>query len=256
MEKLPQELVNAIVDHLVFDRASLVACSLLSHSWRAPAIRLVFASLYINGARDQQKFKAFADFMEDSPELAAYVEELELHGKSRTQLELNILVDILAALPRLRVLRLETIKIWDRKVPIAQTFPLETLNLEWVTARSTPKGRCTIMDLLHLFPRLRHLKLDVFLDSFMYRMWRDTTIRSWRGVSELTVYVSLSNDMVTWLCAAAMKCTTLRLFVADLEKVGALLQWHGANLENLEVELQSTLWFSQPSGGSYARWQH
>lgn len=259
MERIPQELVNAVVDQLIFDRAALVACSLLSHSWRVPALRLLFAAVYINGARSQQKFKAFADFMAESPHLAYYVEEIEMHGKSRTQLELNILVDILTVLPRLRALRLDKIKLWDRKIPTTQTFPLEFLDLYFVCGRSTPKGRCTIVDLLHLFPRLRHLKLDVFLDSFLTKAHNDTRLMPWSGVPEITLYLAGSAELNTWLCSAATKCRTLRVFVqeSNLEELGVLNKHNGAELENLEVELASTLSCLDSSGKSYPqRSQH
>ena len=231
---MPQELIDAIVDQLIFERATLVACSLLSHSWRAPSLRLLFTALCIDGAPSGHKFKAFADFMAESPQLARHVEELELNDRSFNRLDLDILVDMLAVLPRLRVLRLDLVKLWGKEAPIIQTFPLEHLVLCTVAGHA---GKCTILDVLRLFPDLRHLKLHS-VRKFLPRIGSDILHTApWLEVPELTLYELVNDHIYIWLCSSIAACTTLRIAITKSTELRTFFRQISASLQYLEVVL-------------------
>ena len=72
---LPLELADAILEHASHDKATLSACTLVSHAWRNLARPHLFSSLTV---ACQETFDDFDDFLGSHPDIARLVRRLEL----------------------------------------------------------------------------------------------------------------------------------------------------------------------------------
>ena len=102
---LPQELTDAIVDHLYDDRTSLQACALVSSAWLDPSRYHLFRCITIS---QHGLLKATVDFLISCPDVAWYVERFSILGEEITNLSLkwDHFSLLLSRLPRLRALHL------------------------------------------------------------------------------------------------------------------------------------------------------
>lgn len=156
MVQPPQDIVDAIVEQ-VDDQQALLACSQLSHSWRASSLPLLFQSVTSTSPRltdrREHDLKALAAFLSSETAVKAYIKELTVTTQS---VELQLLCQILSELPRLKSLRLIGSMIIGRPPTNPKTFLLESVQLSEV---GYGVGRCHLRELLDLFPALTKLSL-------------------------------------------------------------------------------------------------
>ena len=189
----------------------------------------MFTSIVVNGSRAQHKFGLFAKFIADSTSLAGYVEELQLHGRRGTELNMDVLLDLFLCLPRLRVLFLDVLILRGSTTLTQPTFALKKLIL--CKARPFKKNQCNILDVLNLFPGLHHLRLGFFDSDFLPSMdGSDMLTSPWLRVPELTLQPT--RYPLAFLRAAILDCKCLRL-----PGFGSLIQVIGFRIKNLEIEL-------------------
>lgn len=147
MEKLPVELIGAILEHLQGDKRSLGVCCTLSSRWVSSARYHLFYSLTIRGVERVCDLMALKHF--PSP-LTWFVKALTIDGTTTTpavmdshhdaiaqDLSLSALVSVVNLLPSLTILTLRRISLAPQQPPVRLESPcpqrsLKQLNLESV----------------------------------------------------------------------------------------------------------------------------
>ncbi|EKM54092.1 uncharacterized protein PHACADRAFT_257704, partial [Phanerochaete carnosa HHB-10118-sp] len=75
------ELVDMVIDHLHDDKASLIACSLVSRTWRNSGQYHLLESVILLGVTSEKGLEAFLAQTQRSPRIRHYVRELRVHGE-------------------------------------------------------------------------------------------------------------------------------------------------------------------------------
>lgn len=140
--KVPQELLDQVIDHLWNDVKSLAACALTCHAFLSSARTHLFHDQRLTGAKCCARFELF---LEACPDVTPYIRRLSVTEPMSTAYAQNWVNRIPALVARLE--RLET---------------LELVGLHYVSLQ-----RCT-PDVLAAFARLTKLVFaDVYFDHFL-----------------------------------------------------------------------------------------
>ncbi|KAF7793874.1 hypothetical protein EIP86_004996 [Pleurotus ostreatoroseus] len=128
----PQEIIDAIVDCLYNDRQALSSCALASRAFLPASRQHLFKGVVVDGSC--RPFDEFLLFLQDAPHLRHLVRDLYLtarpamafaftvYGSPGASLDLSVLAQILALLPRLEALSISGI-ILDRIPPTMTYIP-------------------------------------------------------------------------------------------------------------------------------------
>ncbi|TCD64220.1 hypothetical protein EIP91_004355 [Steccherinum ochraceum] len=186
---VPQELVDMVLDHLHEDKRTLKACTLVSPSWLDTSRHHLFYDLTVPVSEDTKSFDAFTDFLINTPLIATYIRDLRLrHGstslepfafftavpKSQTRIGPDHLACILANLPRLQALLLDSVCIGGSELhgryqhypTTTRSFRLDSLALTNVRIEQSDYVGKHLSDLFMLFSRVQELKLRNLSTSF------------------------------------------------------------------------------------------
>ncbi|KAI0334673.1 hypothetical protein GY45DRAFT_1318282 [Cubamyces sp. BRFM 1775] len=118
LRALPLELADAILEHASHDKATLSACTLVSHVWRDLARPHLFSFLTV---ACQETFDDFDGFLGSHPDIARLVRRLELrplpmtlfHETSHANVTIYALDAITVKLPGLQALHLHDLWFMD-----------------------------------------------------------------------------------------------------------------------------------------------
>ncbi|KAI0323444.1 hypothetical protein GY45DRAFT_1365496 [Cubamyces sp. BRFM 1775] len=114
-DALPPELLDIIFWYASEDKATILACTLVSQNWRGLALPYLFSAVEIAGHRSLGRFNDFSNFINMHPNIARYVRRLELVGVSDTHQDtpyatsLSSLAAVITKLAGLRVLYLREV---------------------------------------------------------------------------------------------------------------------------------------------------
>ena len=169
---LPQELTDAIVDHLHDDRPSLQACALVCSAWLDPSRYHLFRSLTVS---QYGLLKSTVDFLISCPDVAWYVERFIVLGEEITNLSLkwDHFSLLLSRLPRLRVLHLTQFVLGVNRtglkdggtaplLPLLKyphAGPVEEIHID--TSNLVTYDFAILLHFLALFSSIRRLSLTV-----------------------------------------------------------------------------------------------
>ncbi|KAF8066491.1 hypothetical protein FPV67DRAFT_1495026 [Lyophyllum atratum] len=104
--RVPQELINTILQELAGARSTLQKCSLVSHSFRDPSQKHLFHSITIfHDNKNQPRNRALLDMLLSNPRLGTYVESLTLFFNDA--FEEKSLSNILSLLRHIQSLQLD-----------------------------------------------------------------------------------------------------------------------------------------------------
>ena len=250
MAKLPQELIDQVIDHLWNDVKSLVACSLACHAFLPSSRTHLFHDQRLTGAKCCARFEAF---LETCPDVTPYIRRLSVTEPMSTAYAQNWVNSIPALVARLE--RLET---------------LELVSLHHVSLQ-----RCSREE-LSAFSKLTKLVFaDVYFDHFFdvhtilsaacnvkdlyfYRIgWGNNTPPAYEGPPEPSslhlrrlAVDSLATSAIlrAWLLpAAALGDVNIRTLMIrwrerdNMNILNSLFAVCGAGLQHLYVELPTTI---------------
>ncbi|KAH8092538.1 hypothetical protein BXZ70DRAFT_459448 [Cristinia sonorae] len=174
LPRLPQELVDIIIENSSNNIEQLRRCALVCHAWLIPSRRHLFhtikatgcSSFYVDDGRDNQSFTRFFAHMTITPFIAPLVRTLHLSiGGTRRYdtapfVSVHLLIALLTNLPNLRHLEMCSIYLFDhssfssplRRLPMA----LDKVLIKNVRS-DTPD---TILHLIGCFPSASELSLS------------------------------------------------------------------------------------------------
>ncbi|KAF5340766.1 hypothetical protein D9611_007523 [Ephemerocybe angulata] len=113
---LPQEIVDAIVDQLEDDQASLAVAGLISRHWYQPTRERLFRHIKLGDRQPQSRCRLLLQLMQQGPSLASYMKELTLvedpsvysHSAHESWLQLSSytvkLLPLLSSVTHLRIM--------------------------------------------------------------------------------------------------------------------------------------------------------
>ncbi|PPQ68638.1 hypothetical protein CVT26_002922 [Gymnopilus dilepis] len=115
--KLPQEIVDEILDYLRDDKSALRACALASHSFLHPAQKLIFVQVTLISPADNATLDShprlspalFESISRSSLRICSYVRHLDISDPEREWLTNQVQSTISKLLPRLMNLRAITV---------------------------------------------------------------------------------------------------------------------------------------------------
>lgn len=166
---LPFDVVAMVLDHFEGQRADLKHFSLVCKGWLLPSRHRLFRMITLKMRPDRDEVTPFRAFLE-SPrggDCARYVLALCVQGRGTEShweptLDLHVLGAIVHRLPRLQVFSVDQVRF--EGLPGAGPRPPTCESVEHVgIARMTTWQNHDVkacLDLLHLFPRLKHLRTD------------------------------------------------------------------------------------------------
>lgn len=251
---LPQELVDYIIDHLHYDRACLLACSLVSKGWTHCAQSHLFRALLV---RDGSELASLVQLFKHRPHLALHVRTLRLkayrHWMSPACPELltwiRAVPQVLShILHRVRALHFEHVQ-WDMfRIDNAFLADLATFSRvqELLFSSCNFVSFASFEQLVLVFRDLRRLSLDVVL----WRNDRDALARYQPLVHaapkpHLTALqvgrFCHTKTIFDWLLDTPTRSTLRTLEVEnvtsekELEHVGRLLKSLGDHLQHLKI---------------------
>ncbi|PCH43546.1 hypothetical protein WOLCODRAFT_18414 [Wolfiporia cocos MD-104 SS10] len=162
--RLPQEMIDSIIDHHHADPAMLRTCALVSRSWVHASQYHLFYSITIDGPATLDRFIA----MISKSRLRSLIRDLRIKGDPNTRRPQNWIRKLLQKqlsnrLPRLHTLRIETIE-WSSILGVdkdgfrvfTQFSTVGTLHLFGVEFPDIDTFRRLVLS----FPHLSHLFLD------------------------------------------------------------------------------------------------
>lgn len=152
MNKLPQELVDHVIDHLYGDRKALYSCALTCRNWSQSAQGHLFKKFVVS--------KKSLLFLETTPALWPYVKQLDIQGLSTA---VSFSASRLSLFKHLKSLSLTAFFTSDdRENPTRSFFddfpPLETLeelDIQYFCFSSPEE----VIRLTRFLPRLQDLRL-------------------------------------------------------------------------------------------------
>ncbi|KAI0780392.1 hypothetical protein BD413DRAFT_1000 [Trametes elegans] len=248
--RLPQELVDQVIDHLWSDRTSLLECSLVCHSWVPAARTHLFSFQRLTGVKDCFRFE---QLLECVPAVAHYIRKLVISEPMSTayaQNWINRIPAIVAPLTRLQALELVGLHYVSFKSSSPEALSvfsrLDTLVFADVYFDNTEdvyallSAACNIRDLCYYrvgcraesygnpaakarVPPLRRLVLDSWTASMMLEEW----------LLPHTEHLDVHALMVRWRERGS------------IDVLNGLFRVCGLALESVYVELPTTMDESQ-----------
>ncbi|TCD68034.1 hypothetical protein EIP91_011645 [Steccherinum ochraceum] len=211
---LPRELIDMIFGFL--DKPSLIICTLLSHSWHVSAQPYIFHTLTVKDDADEDSEISLEAFQLELQghfclrSVTYHTQHLSILGLPPggeaghvTILQAFEVLIMLQYLPKLRILQLKDIMIWQSPthVPCPPPFPLDELILDGLgTDLRNPNvipgkeldAPSSIVELLNLFGPVRKLTIS---ECDTVRSRDDDT----RGFSPEDLNVPQAQAMAKWL---------------------------------------------------------
>jgi hypothetical protein len=170
--KLPRELVEMIISHLIYDTSTLLACSLTCYSWHIATVSHLHHSLTTDGGRWRADKKyLWPTPLRESYELGLLPLVARLRIRSSYQYEVKFAPERLdrrtlryfSALTNLQELGIDVLRVSSFMPTIRQCFEHFSPTLRFL-ALSKPDGSCRqLLYFIGLFPNLQDLKLHCFL---------------------------------------------------------------------------------------------
>ncbi|KAG6874863.1 hypothetical protein C0993_011886, partial [Termitomyces sp. T159_Od127] len=162
MARLPQELVDQIIDHLHDDYPALTSCSLVSHAWRPSSLFHIFSRLSIKvtpSASPADLCRRLYHLLTSSPAICAYIRELDVLEGS--QLGTQVAPHAVLAGSSQSVVWVTTDRtlphIFRRLTHLRRLdFAAQSATIHW--SRMPPSARRAVRHMLAL-PSLTHLRL-------------------------------------------------------------------------------------------------
>lgn len=117
LPQLPQELIDAITDHLHYDKASLSQCSLVRRAWTHRSHYHLFhtMNLIITTAEEEPEGHALIAFLDDSPHIRGFIKELNVQDplgpRFATTFCFHQLQAILPRVPSISCITLDSVDI-------------------------------------------------------------------------------------------------------------------------------------------------
>ncbi|KAJ3559639.1 hypothetical protein NM688_g219 [Phlebia brevispora] len=276
LSAFPQELLDAIIDHLHDDNSTLRRCSLVSRALLESSQYHLFRSLRVTNHNYARNFTAFANFLENgaSPRFCAQVRTLVIRGDqgsydfpSRALLDRALLSLILKKLTHLSSLTISDVRLQDSHTPACRRFKLEKLIMSSVgSSRDSPR---TILSFLDVFAEIGMLQANFVdswyepalsqglmkplghtLDSLSLRT-HNAHLRGWTTVNCMLDILRRSTSVHT-LHTLNVECSDTR----EVTSVGELLGAVGSNMFHVSIDLSIVFRYEQgslPDPGEIAR---
>lgn len=169
--RLPQEIIDMIIDYFHDDKRSLVACSVVSSAWLPAARHHLFYTHRLDARRDGTGYAgAVSSFLEDPRHF--HVRELVLSpGTSphpSPELQSDVLLSLFTHSPQLHSLQLRQTGFnslpWPEQ-PIDKLY-LNRLSVNWGTM-ATPNNNNCFVQLLSSFSVIRELDVVAVVDKYL-----------------------------------------------------------------------------------------
>lgn len=215
-----QEIVDLVVDYFHDDPEALGKLSLVSHVWCNAARRWLFYSIKLkNWGSRHFNLKAFAELISSSPSIARSVAVLTLHGGDEP-IRGRFLGTVLSKLTRLMSLAVLRSRICGKLVLDGEPCPLRELAM-WDI--SDGDCRCTLPQLLNLFPNLERLSLRSIGTAFARGTVRRT--EPYLRLSELNI-LEPTNQLMILLQRTVVSCTALivTLYPSTYKSTGVFIR--------------------------------
>ena len=183
--KLPRELVEMIISHLIYDTPTLLACSLTCYSWYIATVSHLHHTLTTDGGRWRADKKyLWPTPLRKSYELGLLPLVTRLRIRSSYQYEVKFAPEQLdrrtlryfSALTNLQELGIDNLQVSSLMPTIKQCFGHFSPTLRFL-ALSKPDGSCRqVLYFIGLFPNLQDLKLHSFLFIDTQKNTADATL--------------------------------------------------------------------------------
>ncbi|THH29695.1 hypothetical protein EUX98_g4504 [Antrodiella citrinella] len=163
--RVPQELVDAVIDHLHDDKPTLKVCNLVDSSRLISARHHLFYDIVVT----QRPFVTITPFLDTHPLIATRVHNLHLGPQLNHILSFSTLVAILRYIPNLRSLNLDRVHLGcsatdpTKLVSDSELFHLESLsvaNINTSLIDTYPYSFNLLLTLFSLFSKVNHLHLS------------------------------------------------------------------------------------------------
>lgn len=222
MDKLPPELLAKVIGENHADRKALVACSVVSRSWRTSSLRWLFDEVKLKCSSQQVNIEPFVDFLSESPHIAQSITVLQLNGLGR-DLEFQSLSSIVSILTRLRDLFLQRFTIVGKTSADASWPQLECLGLNGVLIELSDGHN--LPSVIGLFPRLRNLIMSNVLDPTLSSAQTVSAGGTGLGLRLNRLFLmDPSDDVVAFAVQHVVSCATLRLSFDSMRPLSGLGQ--------------------------------
>jgi hypothetical protein len=159
--KIPQEVIEMIIAHLIYDTHSLLACSLTCHSWYIASVRHLHHTLVIRAGRWTDKLKlGWSKPLRNASELRflPFVKKFKLGRPGPEQFNPRILL-LFSGLTNIRELEIDDLCIPDFLPDIRQSFGHSLPTVRSLTLREPEGSRRQIIFFIGLFQHLEDLTL-------------------------------------------------------------------------------------------------
>ncbi|KAF9647765.1 hypothetical protein BDM02DRAFT_2506101 [Thelephora ganbajun] len=240
--RLPQELIEDIIDCLSDDRQMLETCSLVAATWLARSRHHLFNRISLNGKRIRQWCTA----IRPGPDGVSYLvraltlQQAQGHRWLGTKF-LDTIPDHFSSFRHVENLSITWLDLSDFKPgSLAHHFAyhgpsLRSLRLSYLSADYSE-----LMTLLQLFPNLEDLLIhtpDLCDDNFPLRVSR--TVPLFHGFLNLLSFDSTSSPFISHLASLDLQFSSISAFHCDFSSgfpLTTLLEASSSSLRLLELE--------------------
>lgn len=257
LSTFPQELLDAIVNHLHGDKSTLRRCSLVSHAMLEASQYHLFRSLRVTEDHDSHNIAAFGTFLQNdaSPRFCAQVRSLLIRGDQgsydfplRALFDRALLTLILTKLELLSSLTICEVRLEDSPSPPDRRFKLDTLSLRSVgSSRDSPRAISSFLD---TFSEIRVFQA-MFVDSWYGTALRQRQVmpleqllgslcletqnlhlRGWMSVNCILGILTRSSSVNT-LRSIDVTCSD----ASEVASMGELIHAVGTNMAHVTIDL-------------------
>lgn len=250
--QVPLDVVGIVMDQFSDDKVTLCDLSLVSKSWWALAIRLLFRRIQIVGVYGGFDFTSFIEFITNTQYLAERIQSLTLTDSTgpydRQHLELHLLQSLFAAVPNLKSLHISYMRFLDIVPPLLDKHPsLTELSISSIGHHNDPiEG---VVAFLSLFSKIDTLIIRNTVTNLDYSILRPEDVQSviqlpyHLQVKHLTLFVS--SPLVVYILNALSHTRTAQTLQSvdantfnswdGITALGSLLSTAGPNLSHIYI---------------------
>ncbi|KAH8088993.1 hypothetical protein BXZ70DRAFT_1042373 [Cristinia sonorae] len=278
---VPQELVDIVIDNLHDDKHALKTCSLVAPHWLHSSRLHLWHDLDVAVSEQPRSFHAFDEFLKTAPVIGSYVRNVRFqHGRTvvlepfafftagprpQSRIAADHLASILAKLPRLKSLLLDTVSIGGSDTHRLQTslrpYQLHSVTLTNVRIEQSDYAGKYLFDIFTLFSRVKHLRLRNLSTSFFpdpFRPFRLDAIGPSVDphrlhVESLALDMSITTREYADVIHRSLDCNQLSSLSAtcmqidELPLVGRIIHDAAATLTHFEFNLRNSIVDDMPT---------
>ena len=225
------ELITESIADSTDNRDPRITCLLHPLSWRSSPLTSLARSLpLVHRSSPQLEYTTLPEFLTGGKDVHDFVQELVVGNQDVSVTELCA---VLAQLPRLLSLRLDSVRFLGAVPNNQDTFTLDSLAASNITSSD---GDCTLSSLLALFPKMQRLDLRRIDEHFVNAR---SVAESKPSVAllELTLSSPMSDQLLIWATHTIGCCHKLEVEVntRSYDALGPFLRSVGGTIVHLRI---------------------